>query len=194
VAARIGNRELWIANAGAIQPDHLAALDLTPEYVVSLNRTPTEVTTDYHPLKDAHVNDQQQFTKAVHVVRDRIQRDGEVIVNCQAGISRSSTVIATAIAAEDELSFETAVEEIKHTRKRADPHPKLQLNAQAYLATVVGRREAQQQLEELTDSTYPGCEDEETVETLLTGVPDANRNYAITVDENGDCTTNINGE
>ena len=123
LAARIGDRNLWIANGGAIESNHLSAMNLDPEYVVTVNQNATWATTDHHPLKDGFINDQEEFADAVATTRDSIRADGTVIVNCSAGISRSTTVIATAIAAEDDLSFEAAVDEIKDTRPRAQPHP-----------------------------------------------------------------------
>lgn len=167
LAARIGDRDLWIANGGGIEPDHLAAMALDPDHVVSLNRTATGATTDHHPLKDGYVNDQQEFTAAVETTRKHIQDEGIVIVNCAAGISRSSTVLATAIAAEDDISFETAVEEIKKTRPRARPHPKLQLNAYAYLINVENRTAARNQLSDIVDKLHIRNQDGDIIEDLL---------------------------
>jgi atypical dual specificity phosphatase len=166
-AARVGDRNLWIANGGAIDPEHLSAMNLNPEYVVSVNRTATRATTDHHPLKDGYINDQQDFSAAVETTRERIHADGTVIVNCAAGISRSSTVIATAIAAEDDLSFEDAVEEIRDTRPRARPHPKLQLNAHAYLVNIENRSESRDQLSELAESAQFRAEDSDIIDDLL---------------------------
>jgi hypothetical protein len=45
-AAQIGDRELWIANERAVKPENLEVLNLGPEYVISLNRTPAGATTD----------------------------------------------------------------------------------------------------------------------------------------------------
>jgi atypical dual specificity phosphatase len=149
LAARIGDRELWIANGGAVRPTNLDALNLNPEYVVSVNRTATDATTDHHPLKDGYLNPQDKFTAAVEAARKRLQQDGTTIVNCAAGVSRSSTIIATAIAAEDEVAFKTALEEIRQTRERAYPHTKLQVSAQAYLASIENREEATTELEKL---------------------------------------------
>jgi len=167
LAARIGDRDLWIANGGAIEPDHLAAMQLDPEYVVSLNRTATEATTDHFPLKDGYVNDQQKFSAAVETTREHIRAGGAVIVNCAAGISRSSTVLATALAAEDNISFDTAVDEITNTRPRARPHPKLKLNAYAYLVNVDNRTEAHEQLSELGDSPHHRGDDSNIIDDLL---------------------------
>jgi len=167
LAARIGNRNLWIANGGAIESNHLSAMDLDPEHVVSVNKNATWATTDHHPLKDGFINDQEEFSAAVETTREHIRADGTVIVNCAAGISRSSTVIATALAAEENRSFAAVVEEIKETRRRARPHPKLKLNAYAYLVNVENRTEARRQLTGLADSTHLRTQDGDIIEELL---------------------------
>ena len=168
LAARIGDRDLWIANGGAIESNHLTAMDLDPEYIVSLNTNPTGATTDHHPLKDGYVNDQAEFSAAVETTREHIRADGTVIVNCAAGISRSSTVIATAVAAEEDRSFGAALEAIKETRPRARPHSKLKLNAYAYLVNVENRTEARRQLRSLADSTPLRSRDGDIIDELLT--------------------------
>lgn len=169
LAARIGERNVWIANSGGVEPDHLAAMELNPTYVVSVNKTATEATTDHHPLKDGFVNDQQDFSEAVETTRKRLQQPGTVIVNCAAGISRSTTVAATAIAAAEELPFDAVVDDIKDTRPRARPHPKLQLNALAYLINRDNRAEARAQFEQLADEIRFGRREDGTVKELLSG-------------------------
>jgi protein-tyrosine phosphatase len=166
-AAQIGDRELWIANERAVKPENLEVLNLGPEYVISLNRTPAGATTDYHPLRDAFLNDQQSFRNAVETARKRYRQSGQTIINCAAGISRSATVIAATIAAEEGLSFDTAVNEIKETRPRADPHPKLQISALRYLATVTNTPDAKEKLEEIASSIYSGKEDDEKLDDLI---------------------------
>lgn len=138
-AARIGDRELWIANANAVAPETLAALNLNPEYVVSVNREAAEVTTDHYPLRDGYINPYDEFTAAVDATRDRIQAGGTVVVNCAAGISRSATVIATALAVEEDRPFDDVVEEIRETREYANPNVKLALTAGRYLVDREGR-------------------------------------------------------
>jgi atypical dual specificity phosphatase len=150
IAARIGDRALWIANGRAIDPDNLETLGLNPMYVVSVNLTPTNATTDHYALKDGFLNDQEVFTRAVDTTRKRLRDDGTVIVNCAAGISRSSAVIATALAAEENMTFDDAVDEIRETREYARPHSKLQLNATVYLAAL-DRPEAQRRRDELIE-------------------------------------------
>ena len=171
LAARIGNRNVWIANSGGVEPDHLATMELDPAHVVSVNKSATEATTDHHPLKDGYLNDQQKFHDAVEATRQRLQQPGTVIINCAAGISRSTSVSATAIAAEEELAFDMVVEEIKETRPRARPHPKLQLNALAYLASTEDRTDAREQFNELAEDTRIERATDTTVDELLTSDP-----------------------
>ncbi len=65
IAARVGDRDLWIGNVGAIKPRLLAKMGLEPEFVVSVNGTATAVTTDHCPLKDEYINDPEKFSNAV---------------------------------------------------------------------------------------------------------------------------------
>lgn len=167
VAARVGDREVWIGNVGAIKRRLLAEMELDPEYVVSVNGTATDVTTDHHPLQDGSVNDPQQFANAVAATRTHIRDPGTVLVNCSVGVSRSATVAATAIAAEEGLSFDGAVAAIEANRPRARPHPKLQLNAYAYLATETSRPEARRQFEELVDKMHLQGRNVEALEAMV---------------------------
>jgi atypical dual specificity phosphatase len=167
LVARIGERDIWIANSGGVEVDHLAAMELDPAYVVSVNHTATEATTDHHPLKDGYVNDQGEVRAAVEATRQRLRQSGSVIVNCAAGISRSTTVSATAIAAEEEVGFDAVVQEIKKTRPRARPHPKLQLNALAYLANTENRSDAREKFKQLASETPVRRTDDCSVEELL---------------------------
>jgi len=169
IAAQVGDRDLWIGNVGAIKPRLLAEMNLDPEYIVSVNGTATEVTTDHYPLKDEHVNDHEQFSNAVTATRNRIRCDGTVLVNCSVGVSRSATVIATAIAAEEGLSFDASVTEIRETRPRAQPHPKLQCNAYAYLLTEENRSDARRQLAKLVESTHLRSPNGKAIEKLVSG-------------------------
>jgi len=168
LAARIGDRNIWIANSGGVEPANLTTMELDPAYVVSVNQRATDATTDHQPLKDGCLNDQKKFREAVEATRKRLQQPGTVIVNCAAGISRSTTVTATTIAAEEELAFDTVVEEIKKTRPRARPHPKLQLNALAYLANTEDRTDARTHFKELADETHIERTDDTSVKKLIT--------------------------
>lgn len=50
LAARIGNRNLWIGNQGASRPDNLDTMGLDPTAVITVNREATAATTDHYPL------------------------------------------------------------------------------------------------------------------------------------------------
>ena len=167
IAARVGDRDLWIGNVGAIKPRLLSELELDPEYVVTVNGTATAATTDHYPLKDQQVNDHQQFSAAVGTTRARIRNEGTVLVNCSVGVSRSATVIATAIAAEDGLLFDAVVAEIRNHRPRANPHPKLRLNAYGYLVTEENRADARHQFEALVDSMHLRSENGKLIQELV---------------------------
>lgn len=167
VAARIGDRDLWIANNGGIDPDNLDTMGIDPDYVVSVNQRPTAATTDHHELDDAYVNAHDEFVDAVEAARNRIQADGTVIVNCAAGVSRSATVIATAIAAEDDIPLDEAISTVKRARKRAFPHSKLRFNGYGYLGDVVDRSGAREQAESIAADLSTDQRETERVEAIL---------------------------
>jgi atypical dual specificity phosphatase len=167
IAARVGDRNLWIDNVGAIKPQLLAEIELDPEYIVTVNETATAATTDHYPLKNEHVNDHQKFSVVVGTTRAHIRSEGTVLVNCSVGLSRSASVIATAIAAEDGLSFDAAVAEIRDHRLRANPHPKLQLNAYAYLVTEENRADARHQIDAIVDNIHLRSETGNAIQELV---------------------------
>lgn len=150
-AVRIGDRELWIGNRGAAQPDNLKKLGFSPDRIISVNQKPTPTTTDHHSLVDGYVNDQTVFNAAVDTTREAYRAEGTVLVHCSAGVSRSSTVIAAALAAEDGISLDEAIETVKQYRWRARPHEKIQINGQSYLAEKTERKEPRQTLETLAN-------------------------------------------
>jgi len=168
IAVRIGDRNIWIANGGAVQPHNLEQLGIEPGHVVSVNRTKTDATTDFHPLLDGFVNSYHKFVKAVDATRICLRDDEPVIVNCAAGISRSTTVLATAMATEDGIPLSEAIETIKTHRQRAQPHPKLLFLAYAYLVTAGGRTEAMSMVETLAEDISTDMIEEERVEAVLT--------------------------
>jgi len=167
IAARVGDRELWIGNVGAIKPRLLSELNLDPKYIVTVSETATTATTDHCPLTDEQVNDYQQFNAAVRTTRAYIRNEGTVLVNCSVGVSRSATVIATAIAAEDGISFDAAVAEIRDHRPQANPHPKLQLTAYAYLVTEENRADARHQIDALVDNMHLRTEAVNAIQELI---------------------------
>lgn len=122
VIRRIGDRELFLGNVHATDPD---AHDRRFAFVVSVNGEPGELTTHHRPLSDGPGNPWSDFADAVDTVRRCMRRDGSVLVNCTAGVSRSTTVLAAAIAAEDGTRFRAGYEAVRAARRWAIPHPSL---------------------------------------------------------------------
>jgi protein-tyrosine phosphatase len=176
VAVRIGDRNIWLANRGGAQPEHLDAMELSPEHVVTVNRQPTGATTDHHPLRDGYVNDQAEFTAAVETLRQRFRESGEVLVHCAAGISRSTTVLATTLAVEENVSFRDAVEEVQTYRERARPHPKLQVSALSYLVAEHERDAARSALAALAPRVRFSASDEDNLPAVLDDLEEVTTN------------------
>lgn len=92
-----------------------------------------EHTTQHVPLRDGQ-NPQDQFDKAVGVAIKAIDtHEGSVLVHCQAGISRSSTVLITALAHIDDTTFEEAYDEVWEAKPSIAPHPELRKLALNFL-------------------------------------------------------------
>jgi atypical dual specificity phosphatase len=154
VAVRIGDRDLLIGNRAGAQSSHSESLTHPPDYVVSVNRSPTDATTDHHPLSDGVINDQTAFEQAVEAARQRHRQDGRLLVNCAAGISRSSTVLATLLAIAEDISFATGVQVVQEHRPVADPHLRLRVNARSYLAGGHGREADREALAFLAEEQH----------------------------------------
>lgn len=105
-------------------------------HVISMNTAPYDLTTDHHPLKDGSGNSEEEFDAAIEAARRAYRaEEGPVLINCAAGISRSTTVMATTLAAENpvQFTFASAVEHIREVRRRASPARALQDHARRYL-------------------------------------------------------------
>jgi hypothetical protein len=128
VVRRIGDRTLFLGNAvaGERPPREFDA-------VVTLTDEPVAATTHHRPLVDGPGNEWAAFADAVDTVRDR-RGSGPVLVHCRAGVSRSATVLATAIAAGEGCGFHEAFAEVAEHRRTAVGHPALCRLAVVYLA------------------------------------------------------------
>ena len=79
-------------------------------------------------------NSQEAFAEAVNAVRKAIRRDKNVFVHCAIGQSRSVSVLATAVSAESDESFETILEQIVDIRGSfTEPASSLKSKAEVYL-------------------------------------------------------------
>lgn len=131
VIRRIGDRDLYLGNWRAADPSEH---DESFEYVVSATETAYPLTTHHHPLIDGRENEWRDFERAVDATRRLYRADGDLLVHCKAGVSRSTTLLATTLAAEEGHDFHRAVEAVREVRPIATPNPALIEQAVVYLA------------------------------------------------------------
>lgn len=137
VVRRIGDRELFVGNLSAADR---AAHDRSFRFVLSVSSAARPLTTHHHPLTDGPGNDWTAFAAAVDTARTLHRRDGSLLVHCKAGVSRSSTVLATALAAVERRTLREALGLVQEARPAAIPHPALHELAVVYLASRSGSR------------------------------------------------------
>jgi atypical dual specificity phosphatase len=131
VIRRIGDRDLYLGNTFAARPEHH---DRTFRYVLSATDEEHPLTTHHRPLTDGPGNEWAAFEAAVDTARTLYRRDGSALVHCKAGISRSSTLVAAALAAEENREFRDALALVHDARPYAMPNPALHRLAVVYLA------------------------------------------------------------
>jgi atypical dual specificity phosphatase len=131
VVRQIGERGIYLGNKHAAAPEQH---DYSFRYVVSLSTDHHPLTTHHHPLNDGPENEWTAFERAVDTARRLYQQDGSILIHCTAGVSRSSTVIATVLAGEESRQFHDALSTVRQARPCATPHPALHELAVVYLA------------------------------------------------------------
>lgn len=131
VVRRIGERDLFLGNARAADPgDHAEGF----AHVLSATSEPRPLTTHHHPLVDGPGTGYREFADAVDAARRLHRREGALLVHCRAGVSRSTALVATAVAAEEGRPLRAALAEVQEARPYAIPHPALHELAVVYLA------------------------------------------------------------
>lgn len=131
IIAQLGDRSLYLGNVHAADP---SAHDLPFRYVLSATMEAQPGTTHHRPLVDGEGNDWQAFESAVETARDLYGREGRVLVHCKGGISRSATLLATTLAAEEGYTLREALGIVQTARPVAMPNPILHELAVMYLA------------------------------------------------------------
>lgn len=131
VVRRVGDRDVYLGNAHAADPE---SHDRSFEYVLSATDERYPLTTHHRPMVDGSGNEWSVFEKAIGTSRSLYRRQGSVLIHCNAGISRSSTIIATTIAAEEDRQLRDALAAVQDARPFAMPHPALHELAVVYLA------------------------------------------------------------
>jgi atypical dual specificity phosphatase len=131
VIRRVGGRNLYLGNESAASPE---GHDRSFEFVLSATDEEHPLTTHHRPLIDGSGNEWSAFQTAVDTGRRLYRRKGSVLIHCKAGISRSSTLIAAVLAAEEHRPFRDALGDVQDARPAAMPHPVLHELAVVYLA------------------------------------------------------------
>jgi atypical dual specificity phosphatase len=119
VVRRIGDRALFLGNLHASDTDPGERFD----HVVSLTTDPRAATTYHRPLTDGYDVEWSRFADAVDTARRLHRTDGSVLVHCKAGVSRSSAVLASTLAAAEGRRVRDALSEVQAARPIAMPHP-----------------------------------------------------------------------
>jgi len=131
VLRRIGDRALFLGNRHAADPErHDRAFDA----VLTVRSGAGGLTTHHRPLIDGDEATWERFAAAVDAGRRLFAADGSLLVHCTAGISRSTAVVATVLAAEERRTFHDALTEVQTERPQAIPHPRLHELGVCYLA------------------------------------------------------------
>lgn len=130
VVESLGVRGLSIGNRHAATH----CVDREFDAVLSVSAQSHPLTTHHHPLVDGEGNDWAAFAAAVDAARELSRLDGPVLVTCKAGVSRSTAVLATAIASEAGQSFREGLRAVEAARPAALPHPALVELGVCYLA------------------------------------------------------------
>lgn len=122
VVRQIGSRPLYLGSSRAA---HEGGSPVSFRYVLSLGPVEHPLTTHHVPLEDGHGVSQAKFEKAVETAISLHRTPHRVLIQCQAGISRSAAVIAAVIAIEEGTTFRAALEDVKVARQRASPRQPL---------------------------------------------------------------------
>lgn len=131
VVRRIGDRDLFLGNRFAADPD---ACDRTFDAVLTVAERSEPATTPHRPLVDGPEAEWSRFRAAVDAARRRHRADGSLLVHCKAGVSRSTTVIATTLATEADLRLVDGFDAVRRHRPHAVAHPWLRELAAYYVA------------------------------------------------------------
>lgn len=131
VVRQVGDRPLFLGNIGAARP---GPHEDRFRWVVSLTADEEPLTSHHHPLVDGPGNEWASFAAAVDETRRLHGQDGGLLVHCEAGISRSTTVIAAALAVAEDRRFVDALHRVQEARPAAVAHPVLHRMGVSYVA------------------------------------------------------------
>lgn len=91
------------------------------EHVLTLSSDETDGTTEHLPIVDGK-NEQEDFDEVAEVALDLVnEQDGDVLIHCSAGVSRSTTTIATVIAKNKSVRFSEALKIVEGRHPETRP-------------------------------------------------------------------------
>ena len=90
--------------------------------------------THYIPLQDGE-NEQEKFDTAVEKMMNLIHHNRPVLVHCNMGVSRSATILATALSSIENISFDKTLQEIEQHKPNINPSRELRVHARNYLSS-----------------------------------------------------------
>lgn len=126
--------ELFLGNVYAAKEGY----DHEFDHVLTVSENEQPLTTDHQPLRDNMTISYERFEAAVDLARERYREEGSLLIHCSAGLSRSVTVMATMLTAEEVYpSFEHAVAKIQQSQSEAYPNPALLEQAERYLGRKI---------------------------------------------------------
>jgi atypical dual specificity phosphatase len=96
---------------------------------------PDAVTVREVSMIDGPQNDYEDFETAAETLLELLADDHVVFVHCTAGVSRSGSVVAAALAPRRETSVEDAVEFVQERRPAVHPHPHLREQAERFVGS-----------------------------------------------------------
>jgi|GEM_PF-2300325 len=136
IVRQIGDRPLFLGNRFAADPERSGR---TFDAVLTVAEDREPGTTHFRPLVDSTDARWERFRPAVDTARRLYRADGDLLVHCKAGISRSTTVVAATIATEEDRRLSEAVDVVLEHRPYAVAHPQLRKLAAYYVAGCADR-------------------------------------------------------
>ena len=122
-------QNLWISDATAarrLPSDHSFDEAVTLGYFDALDyeRPAASTTGDRFVIPDGP-HEYTTFASAVEYVLSSLACDEQVLVHCQAGVSRSCGVCTAALAIREEITATAALEKIENARPKVNPEPEI---------------------------------------------------------------------
>lgn len=127
-----------ISFGGFKEIDNLSESEKSEYVIINLSKRNRDDSDYWIPLNDGVYdnggNTQQEFAEAVNVIRDYLSGAQRVVVYCAMGQSRSVSTLATAIAAEENRSYDSVLTDLMNIRGiSSEPSSSLQNKAKVYL-------------------------------------------------------------